>query len=103
MKRSSDETLVKAMWQLASDIQSDDGVANAAIGEAAMRIEELSEKERMLDFLLRQFYMNSPKMDGQHRWNFRYGWPWTHAKGSTIEEAVRNAMAEVEREKAEHE
>lgn len=102
MKKSTDETLVKAMWQLASDIQSNDGVANAAIAEAAMRIHELSEKERMLDFLLGQFQMHSPKMGRNHSWLFRYGWPWSHAKGENIEAAIRNAMAEVEREKAEH-
>ncbi len=42
--RSSSATLVAAMRILATDIQSDDGVANAAIGEAADRIEQL-EKE----------------------------------------------------------
>ena len=36
--------LIKAMRRLANDIQSDDGVANAAIAEAAERLEELRSK-----------------------------------------------------------
>lgn len=36
--------LIKAMRRLADDIQSDDGVANAAISEAADRLEELRSK-----------------------------------------------------------
>ena len=36
--------LIKAMRRLANDIQSDDGVANAAIAEAADRLEELRSK-----------------------------------------------------------
>ena len=39
--RSSTETLIKAMYTLVKDIQSEDGVANAAIFEAAQRFEEL--------------------------------------------------------------
>jgi len=38
---SSSATLVSAMRILANDIQSDDGIANAAIAEAADRIEQL--------------------------------------------------------------
>jgi uncharacterized protein (UPF0212 family) len=39
--KSSTETLIKAMYMLVKDIQSEDGVANAAIFEAAQRLEEL--------------------------------------------------------------
>ena len=39
--KSSTETLIKAMYILVKDIQSEDGVANAAIFEAAQRLEEL--------------------------------------------------------------
>ena len=39
--RTSTETLIKALYVLANDIQSEDGVANAAILEAAQRLEEL--------------------------------------------------------------
>lgn len=43
---SSSAALVSAMRILANDIQSDDGVANAAIREAADRIEQLEAKLR---------------------------------------------------------
>lgn len=42
--KSSDETLIAAMEILARDIQSGDGVANAAIREAGERIAELSQQ-----------------------------------------------------------
>lgn len=38
------KTLIKALRILSEDIQSDDGIANACIAEAADRIEELQEK-----------------------------------------------------------
>ena len=43
-KKTDTLILVKAMRRLANDIQSDDGVANAAIAEAADRLEELRSK-----------------------------------------------------------
>lgn len=42
--RSSTETLIAAMRVLASDIQSDDGVANAVMAEAADRMEEMQRQ-----------------------------------------------------------
>jgi len=36
-------TLIRAMRILASEIHSDDGVANEAIAEAALRLEELDD------------------------------------------------------------
>jgi len=39
--RSKTETIIGALRVLANDIQSEDGVANAAIAEAADRMEEL--------------------------------------------------------------
>jgi len=41
---SSTQTLISAMRSLAQDIQSEDGVANLAIAEAADRLEELEEQ-----------------------------------------------------------
>lgn len=38
-RESSTDTLIKALRILARDIQSEDGVANAAIAEAADRLE----------------------------------------------------------------
>ena len=41
--RSSTETLIAAMRILSRDIKSTDGIANAAIAEAAERLEELDD------------------------------------------------------------
>lgn len=46
MKKSSDKTLIEALRILANDIQSDDGVANACIREAADRLQFLSMTAR---------------------------------------------------------
>lgn len=46
MKQTDTPTLIKAMRILARDIQSGDGVANAAIAEAADRLEDLSNQLR---------------------------------------------------------
>jgi hypothetical protein len=46
---TSTETLVAAMRALANDIQSEDGVANAAIAEAAQRLEEQQERIKRLE------------------------------------------------------
>ena len=43
MKKTDDQTLISALRILARHIQSDDGVANAAITEAADRLEELTQ------------------------------------------------------------
>jgi hypothetical protein len=43
------ETLVAAMRTLANDIESEDGVANAAIAEAAQRLEEQQERIKRLE------------------------------------------------------
>jgi flagellar motility protein MotE (MotC chaperone) len=47
--RSSNKTLADALRILAQDIESPDGVANAAILEAAQRIEELAERVKRLE------------------------------------------------------
>ncbi len=56
--RTQIEILVKAMHILANDIQSDDGVANAAIYEAAQRLEEQNQRiKRMEEALYKiEFY-----------------------------------------------
>ena len=46
MKQTDTPTLIKAMRIIARDIQSGDGVANAAIAEAADRLEDLSNQLR---------------------------------------------------------
>jgi len=42
--KTKSNTLIKALRILSEDVQSDDGVANACIAEAANRIEELELK-----------------------------------------------------------
>ena len=62
---------------------------------------DINKAADMLEFLLGQFQMHSPKMNGQHTWRFRPGWPMIDAIGRTPEEAIRAAMVEVERSKQE--
>jgi hypothetical protein len=50
--RSSTDTLIRAVRILAHGIQTDDGVANAALFEAADRLEELQKRnDEMLELL----------------------------------------------------
>ena len=53
---------------------------------------------KRLQLLCSNFQMNSPRMDGSHTWRFRSGWPINHMKGHSLENAIDNAIAEVERE-----
>lgn len=48
MKRTDTETLISAMRALAECIKSDDGIFNAAIREAADRLEELQAENEKL-------------------------------------------------------
>ena len=43
MEKTETKTIIAAMWQLSRDVQSDDGVANAAIAQAAERLQELHD------------------------------------------------------------
>jgi len=43
MKKTDTKTLIEALRILVRDIQSDDGIANACIAEAADRIDELTQ------------------------------------------------------------
>ena len=47
--RSSTRSLINAMRVLDSEIQADDGVANAVIAEAAQRLEEQQERIAQLE------------------------------------------------------
>ena len=53
--KSSTETLIKALRILAEDIESNDGVANATIAEAADRIEELYNHNGILRIELKKY------------------------------------------------
>lgn len=76
---SSSATLIAAMRILANDIQSEDGVANAAISEAADRIEQLAEAVKVLhDLLHRSQAVFVPSTDRACKWNYealvKYEW-----------------------------
>lgn len=64
MHKSSDETLVLAMRVLVRDIQSDDGIANSAIAEAADRIESYAKALDVLPRLL-EIKCRIAKQDGE--------------------------------------
>jgi hypothetical protein len=50
--KSSTETLIKSLHILSEEIKTDDGVINAALSEAAYRMEELQTNNlKMLDML----------------------------------------------------
>lgn len=53
-RKSSDETLIKALRILAVDIKSGDGVANACISEAADRLAEFVEMEKKIGNLIKK-------------------------------------------------
>ena len=52
--KSSTETLIAALRVLANDIQSQDGVANAAISEAADRLQQLYDHNNLLRIELKK-------------------------------------------------
>ena len=55
--KTKTKTLIKALRVLANDIESDDGVANACVAEAADRLEELENKIDDLEIkLMRDTY-----------------------------------------------
>jgi flagellar motility protein MotE (MotC chaperone) len=70
--RTPIEILVKAIHILANDIQSDDGVANAAIYEAAQRLEEQNQRIKRLE----------EAGDEMEQWTSEYGpiYRWRKAK-----------------------
>jgi hypothetical protein len=59
--RSKTETIIGALRVLANDIQSGDGLANAAIAEAADRIEELCS-ELLFQKRLAEKYVGAGKI-----------------------------------------
>ena len=67
--RSPSTLLVTTLKVLSKEIQSEDGVANAAIHEAAIRIEELTEENTKLRNALSRA---SKKCDHMHHYHFEY-------------------------------
>lgn len=49
----------------------------------------------LLEFFFGQLQMHSPRMDGQHSYRFRGGWPMTHCVGPDPEVAVASALREM--------
>jgi hypothetical protein len=63
-------------------------------------IQQLNDAADMLEFFFGQMQMHSPKMGGEHSYQFRSGgWPMTHCKGPSAEHAVRAAIEEIRRER----
>ena len=67
MKRTDIKTLIEAMRILSEGIQSEDGVANAAIAEAGLRLQEQNDYIKRLEnegdyWMLRE-------QDAQKEWN----------------------------------
>ena len=60
----------------------------------------VDEAADMLEFFLGQMQMHSPRMNGQHSYRFRGGWPMTHCVGQTPEDGIKAAIQEVKREQA---
>lgn len=79
--------LIKAMRRLADDIQSDDGVANAAIAEAADRLAELERENAAL----KQRILDDNKAYGCELMD-PSGTIWDHAKRLQQENAVLRKM-----------
>lgn len=63
--------------------------------------DSIKEKDKMLEFFFDQMKVWSPTMIGENAYTFKCGWPMTHCVGPTREDAVKNAMKEVERSKNE--
>ena len=61
----------------------------------------MQEAADMLEFFFGQMQMHSPKMDGQHSYRFKGGWPMTHCVGPNAEDAVRAAIQEIQRSRSE--
>jgi len=73
--RTSTETLIKAMRILSSDIQSDDGVANAAIAEAAQRLEEQQDRIKRLEEALDLVVLHCSWVHHSKKHQHKYGEP----------------------------
>lgn len=50
----------------------------------------------IIELFVNQIQIGSCKMDSQHHWRFRHGWPMTHAIGATAEEAILAVVSEVD-------
>ena len=81
--------------------------ASAPVDAFVMRLRKMDlpmcdEAADMLEFFFEQMQMHSPDMGGNHSYRFRSGgWPMTHCKGPTAEQAVISAIKEIQRSRSE--
>lgn len=61
----------------------------------------MQEAANMLEFFIGQLQLTDCKMDSNHGWRFRHGWPMTHCVGATPEDAAKAAIREIERSRSE--
>ena len=78
--------IVESLRFLSRNVLTVDERPNAVMKDAA----------DMLEFLFGEMQRHSPKMNGQHRYRFRGGWPMTSCIGRNPEQAIRAAMREVD-------
>ena len=69
MRVSTTETIIDALWILSRDIESNDGVANAAIGEAAVRLQETYD---LMDSAYAVIEEWKPSAPAKRRWKTRW-------------------------------
>ena len=69
MRVSTTETIIDVLWILSRDIKSEDGVANAAIGEAAVRLQETYD---LMDSAYAVIEEWKPSTPTKQRWKVRW-------------------------------
>ncbi len=88
--RSSTETLISALRILARDIQSEDGIANAAIWEAADRLAELDAENAALRADKERLDSGMIRLRSDNGW----GMVWCIYKGMDLRAAIDAARKE---------
>ena len=95
MAEDTNEHLGSSVGSSARDIVACLRYLSAVFADDQQPVQVLQEAADMLEFLFDEMQPWSPKMDGNHRWSFRSGWPWTHCVGRNPEEAIKAAIREV--------
>ena len=76
---------------------SEQRIAQLEAENAELRGKLHAATER-LDLFFAEMRASAPKVGEPRRWSVRSsGWPWTHAIGSTAEQAVNAVLAEIRR------
>lgn len=58
-----------------------------------------NEAADLLEAFFEQMRCEGAYMNGQHQWRLHNGWPMTHCKGPTKEDAMRAMVAKIKRER----